>query len=487
MYLAFLTRRLRTAALVAAVSLLVLLSAAHPAAAAPLDPTLALPQLQAMLQASLTGAVDGYFKTAVKGATIATVPCTVLGVVPQAAVDNGDLIMFRAAGPVIEEAGGIAAGMSGSPLYVNDGGEDLLVGAVSYGEYFTSNGLGLATPIEHMMELESALDADPLAARLARTVTLAEPLETGEATIDSVVVAPTSRAARGARRGDGTVVVRSLSALMVSGLPTDTAAYRALKNDFADRGIELRGGFAAGAVGEEPGFETPLVPGSSVGMLHMRGDYWYGGIGTTTYTTAVDGGALVGFGHPMEYDGRLSAFMTNADVIGLWNNADEPHKVLAPGAVRGEITVDSGAGIAGLIGDGPASVPFVCTATNAATPLFEDRADLFKGKTIVGIGSYRPDMREYPDAIFKAVSAVFIDTEHAFDETGDLLEPLRSGVVRREGIRTLGSLLTDRMAASSTGSGAFFKSVGFSAFDLYVAKYLFHRGVQSGKGTDLAL
>ena len=129
----------------------------------------------------------------------------------------------------------------------------------------------------------------------------------------------------------------------------------------------------------------------------------------------------------------------------------------------------------------------VMTATNAATPLFEDRADLFKGKTIVGIGSYRPDMREYPDAIFKAVSAVFIDTEHAFDETGDLLEPLRSGVVRREGIRTLGSLLTDRMAASSTGSGAFFKSVGFSAFDLYVAKYLFHRGVQSGKGTDLAL
>ena len=168
-------------------------------------------------------------------------------------------------------------------------GEEHLVGAVSYGEYFTSNGLGLATPIEQMTELESALGADPLAARLARTVRLEEPLEAGGATIDSVVVAPTSRAARGARRGEGAVVVRSLSAPMVSGPPTGTAAYRALKKDFAARGIELRGGFAAGAVGEEPGFQTPLVRGSSVGMLHMRGDYWYGGIGTTTYANAVDG------------------------------------------------------------------------------------------------------------------------------------------------------------------------------------------------------
>ena len=129
----------------------------------------------------------------------------------------------------------------------------------------------------------------------------------------------------------------------------------------------------------------------------------------------------------------------------------------------------------------------VMTATNAPVPLFEDRVEPFKGKTIVGIGSYRPDMREYPDAIFKAISAVYIDTDHAFDETGDLIEPLQSGVVRREGIRTLGSLLADRSAVYSPGSGAFFKSVGFSAFDLYVAKYLFQRGVQLGKGTELGM
>lgn len=110
------------------------------AGAAPTNPTLSLAKLQAKLAASPTGTVDGYFLTAVKGATIASIPCVIEGVVPQAAYDNGDLILFEAGGPVIDQAGGIAAGMSGSPVYVSDGGIDKLVGAVSYGEYDTIGG-----------------------------------------------------------------------------------------------------------------------------------------------------------------------------------------------------------------------------------------------------------------------------------------------------------------------------------------------------------
>ena len=99
----------------------------------------------------------------------------------------------------------------------------------------------------------------------------------------------------------------------------------------------------------------------------MRGDVWLGGVGTTTYTTA--DGKLVAYGHPGMWDGYLTAYLTNADVIGLWNNAEEPHKVVAPGKVRGSITVDSGPGIAGVVGDTaiPDDVPLTCSATNAAT------------------------------------------------------------------------------------------------------------------------
>ena len=288
------------------------------------------------------------------------------GIVPQAAADNGDLLMFQASGTIIEQAGGIAAGMSGSPVYVDDGGAKL-VGAVSYGEYFTSNGLGLATPIEHMMTLEDDFAIDPLAARLAKTIDLSGPLVVDGRAVRRVVVAPSTATARGVERTSGAVILRPLSVLQIGGVPAGIDSVTALKTAFARDGVDLRTGLASGAAGSEPEFETPLVPGSSVGELLMRGDVWLGGVGTTTYTTA--DGKLVAYGHPGMWDGYLTAYLTNADVIGLWNNAEEPHKVVAPGKVRGAITVDSGPGIAGVVGDAaiPDEVPLTCTATNGAT------------------------------------------------------------------------------------------------------------------------
>ena len=354
-----------------AVPLLVLitafvLGAAGPAVAAPQESVMTKARLEELLAASPTGTVAATFKTVVKGADIVSIPCVIEGIVPQAAADNGDLIMFQASGPIIEQAGGIAAGMSGSPVYVDDGGAKL-VGAVSYGEYFTSNGLGLATPIEHMMTLEDDFTIDPLAARLAKAVELRDPLVVDGQTVTQVVVAPTTATARGVDRTSGTVVMRPLSVLQIGGVPAGIDSVKALKTAFAREGIELRAGLAAGAAGSKPEFETPLVPGSSVGELFMRGDVWLGGVGTTTYTTA--DGKLVAYGHPGMWDGYLSAYMTNADVIGLWNNAEEPHKVVAPGKVAGAITVDSGPGIAGVVGDTaiPDDVPLTCSATNSAT------------------------------------------------------------------------------------------------------------------------
>ena len=129
----------------------------------------------------------------------------------------------------------------------------------------------------------------------------------------------------------------------------------------------------------------------------------------------------------------------------------------------------------------------VITATNTTTPVFEDSPMYFEGKTFVGIGSYRPDMREYPDALFRAISNIFVDTEHAFDETGDLIEPLQSGVVLKKNIRSMGAFLSREKADFTAESGAFFKSVGYAAFDLFVARFLFQRGVENGKAIDLGI
>lgn len=367
------TRRRRLSVpLILMTALMIALGAAGPAAAAPQEPVMTLTRLQELLTASSTGTVDAIFKTVVKGSMIVDVPCKIEGVVPQASIDNGDLLMFKASGPVIDQAGGIAAGMSGSPIYVVDpdepsGSPARLVGAVSYGEYFTGNGLGLATPIEHMMTLESDFNVDLLAQRLAQTIDLATPVSGDGATISKIVVAPSTAAARRIEPGPHTAVLRPLSTFQLGGVPAGGPVAAALKKSFAAQGIDLRVGLAAGAAGSDANFAAPLVPGSSVGQLFMRGDVWFGGVGTTTYTTA--DGKLVGFGHPSTFDGYIRAYLTNANVIGLWNSAMDPHKVVAPGKVRGTITVDSGPGIAGLLGDAaiPADVPFTCTATNSAT------------------------------------------------------------------------------------------------------------------------
>lgn len=68
-------------------------------------------------------------------------------------MDNGKgssrMIMARARGPVIEQAGGILQGMSGSPVYVNG----RLVGAVAAGIKEMTPYTFFITPIEDMMKL----------------------------------------------------------------------------------------------------------------------------------------------------------------------------------------------------------------------------------------------------------------------------------------------------------------------------------------------
>ena len=149
----------RTARLVPLLlALLVLLAVAQVAAAAPPGPTMDLEQLAVALE---SGPLDGYLLTTMDGTTPEPITVQV-----QSLVDYswGSLILFEASGPWIDRIGGIAAGMSGSPIYVDDGGVDKLVGALSYGDAFTLGGLGLATPIEYMAAIETDYAVGALAA-----------------------------------------------------------------------------------------------------------------------------------------------------------------------------------------------------------------------------------------------------------------------------------------------------------------------------------
>src|SRR5438093_746961 len=84
--------------------------------------------------------------TVIQGTRVSEFSVKVLGVLRNAG-PAGDLVLFRASGPSIEPAGGLAAGMSGSPIYI--GGQ--MAGAFSYSLQFADPMIGLFTPIEDML------------------------------------------------------------------------------------------------------------------------------------------------------------------------------------------------------------------------------------------------------------------------------------------------------------------------------------------------
>lgn len=113
----------------------------------------------------------------------------------------------------------------------------------------------------------------------------------------------------------------------------------------------------------------------------------------------------------------------------------------------------------------------IITATGSRKPVVPAGGKWWKGKTLIGIGSYQPGMREFPDAIFRDLDLVFVDTLHGLDESGDLLVPLEKELIKKDQVVPISELIMKKVQAN--GDTRFFKSVGMAAFDLYGARMIF--------------
>ena len=69
--------------------------------------------------------------------------------------------------------------------------------------------------------------------------------------------------------------------------------------------------------------------------------------------------------------------------------------------------------------------------------MLPDDAELLEGKHFIGIGSYKPNMREYPESIYKLLEKIYIDVDFAKEESGDLATPCEKGWFKEENIQTL--------------------------------------------------
>lgn len=130
----------------------------------------------------------------------------------------------------------------------------------------------------------------------------------------------------------------------------------------------------------------------------------------------------------------------------------------------------------------------VITATDSLEPVLPDEEELLVGKHFVGIGSYKPNMREFPKALFKLLDMVFVDTEHALQESGDLIVPLQNDWIRQDQVMTLGRFLAEQRSEDKVRVGTtLFKSVGMALFDVCVSRFIYERAIQKDLGQKINL
>ena len=130
----------------------------------------------------------------------------------------------------------------------------------------------------------------------------------------------------------------------------------------------------------------------------------------------------------------------------------------------------------------------VITTTTSHMPVLPNQEKILAKKHYIGIGSYKPHMRELPQALYKLTRRIYVDTMHALEETGDLIIPLRSEWITKEQIRTLGSLIIDPKGIEIIkNETTLFKSVGMALFDVCVAQLIYQKALENELGEEFEL
>ncbi len=301
--------------------------------------------------------MKGYGKTVFKADRIELFGVEVLGTLRKWEA-GGDMVLIRMSGGPLEKSG-IIAGMSGSPVYINN----RLIGAVAYGWSFSKEAIAGVTPIGEMkstlLNLPPHEDSAPLASldwdlpspssngptASARTGGL--PLETGIG--EWPFAPPLTRQEPDANAPRLTPI---LSPLILSGIDGETL--QRMQPFFHSFGLSpMQGGNCIPPPFTLSG-KPRLVPGAAVAAILIQGDLSAAVVGTVTY---VEGENVLAFGHPFLQTGSADIPMATAYVYAVLTSQSQSIKMASPVETIGRICQDRRAGIAGAFGNAPRMVP----------------------------------------------------------------------------------------------------------------------------------
>jgi hypothetical protein len=308
---------------------------------------------------------------------------SVIGVLKDGIAPGLDLIMANLDSPELERVGGIWAGMSGSPVYTEDGS---LLGAVSYGLSVGPSQVAGITPASEMYAL---LDSGAPAAGASTRVPLSS---TMQQRLVASGYATTQQADSGLRRLPIPLAISGLSPerradsrVMSRLAPTGTIPYAAASAS------------VSGASSTDPG--ATIVAGSNLAAGISYGDLSAMAVGTAT---AVCGNQVLGFGHPFLFNGATTESMHGADALYVQDDpAGTPFKLANPTGPIGTIVQDRLAGIVGTT----ASTPATIGVTSSITSQGRSR----DGRTDVVLPDYLSDI---------AAFHLLANEDRVFDEIG---------------------------------------------------------------------
>jgi hypothetical protein len=260
----------------------------------------------------------------------------ILGLLHNAIGPGQDMILARLGGSKPEYTG-VVAGMSGSPVYI----DGKLLGALSYRiGVFSKEPIAGITPIQQMFQVRD------------------QPASTGSAVALAAASLATTEAAGSTPTAALGVMQPIETPLVFSGFGPE--AIKLWQDHLPGSGLTAVAGVGGGDSNRlQP---EPLIPGSAVSAVLVRGDL---DISATCTVTYIDSKQLLACGHPITQFGPVSMPMTKAEVLATLPSPLNAFKIINTTETVGSFTQDRQAAIGGLLGTTARMIPVSVSVRHA--------------------------------------------------------------------------------------------------------------------------
>jgi hypothetical protein len=304
-----------------------------------------LTQSQIMKVDDVRPGMKGIGYTVFEGTQPEPMGITVLGVLRNLNGPKSDVVLVRLEGEKAQFTG-VVAGMSGSPVYI----DGKLLGAIAYriGQ-FSKEPIAGITPIEQMLEINEFDSSLPAAGATSS----AKPFGSTKTSTPGVEDSnPVQSYAQYLQPIDAPFVFNGFN----------EAAIKQFAPQFASVGITPVMGVGSASKEKQP---EPLVPGSAVSAIMVRGDMDVAATCTVTY---MDKDHLLACGHPLTQYGMVDMPMTKANVVATLASPMNAFKIVNTTEPVGAFVQDRHTGILGRFGREPQMIPVTLSIHGPSGP-----------------------------------------------------------------------------------------------------------------------